>query len=436
MNHERYLEFLQRLDATPQATFHFGLEAMHAALEDLSLTKPAPFVVTIAGTNGKGTIGATLHAMCVGAGIRSAFLSSPHLVDFRERIRLDGQPIGVDALLAVGDPILTAWGNTSGASPRPLSYFELSMVMGFAAAAEADVEVLIVEVGLGGRLDAANALDADAAVFASIALDHTEFLGETLAAIAGEKAGIARAGHPAFMHRKNGGAKELGAALVARQAAIHVVDEGNTPTEMNHALAAQAFRHLMQQRRPATGARAIEAAIARGLSLVRWPGRQEILQHGAQRLWIDGAHNRESALALAQWLAKENAPRMPAIVSLSGGRSVEAIYGPMLPWVSAWYVCAPTFARATPADVLEEALLGYADNTAPVYRASSPAAALAMASMGQAPSDVCATSGAPSTPSNLLVFGSLYLVGEIYAACGYGGDRLPSILALPDSELS
>lgn len=436
MSHDRYLEFLQRLEATPQATFHFGLEAMHAALNDLGLSKPAPFVVTIAGTNGKGTIGATLHAMLLAAGIRSAFLSSPHLVDFRERIRLDGEPISVDTLLRIGTPILDAWGKTSGATPRHLSYFELCMVMGFAAAADAHVDVLVVEVGLGGRLDAANALDADAAVFASIALDHTEFLGDTLTAIAAEKAGIAREGKAAFMHRHNGGARELGAALVAKRADIYMVDEGTSPKAMNQALAAEAFRHIVRVQRPATGARQIEAAVERGIATVRWPGRQERLAHQGHQIWIDGAHNRESALALAQWLADEDAPTMPAVVALSGGRSVDDIYGPILPWVSAWYVCAPAFARATPADTIASALNAYGANTKPVYVAASAEDALAqaLAASGAATQrddrgNDRATATTRQEPRDVLVFGSLYLVGEIYAACGFGGDRLPSILA-------
>lgn len=411
MTQDPYLQLLARLEATPQAAFLFGLDAMRAAVEAEGLQRPARYVVIVAGTNGKGTVASTLHAMCVGAGLKTGIFTSPHLVDYRERIRINGEAISEEALVRIASPLVDRWGATSAAEPRPLSYFEMGALLALAAFQDACCDVAILEVGLGGRLDATNVIDADLAILTSISLDHTEYLGSTLAEIACEKAAVARPGRVAFVHDAHGGVQELREALTEIGAEVRVVESSSTaPAVTNGALASSGFAWIAD----AMGFDP-EPGLRWGVANVRWPGRQEQCSVEGRTLTIDGAHNPESVAALERWLRSLALAPQPAIVSLSGGRSVRESLWPVREFVTRWVVCAPDFARARPAHEVAAELRALEANEAhprPVDLYPSVAQAYdATRDLGDA-----------------LVFGSLYLVGEVYLSMGFGRAQVPSIL--------
>ena len=169
-----------------------GLTRVHAVLERLGLQPPAGRVVAVGGTNGKGTTITLLHDCLRAAGGNPGLFTSPHLVHYNERIRIADQPVTDGALVRAFERVEAARGSV------PLTYFEFGTLAALVSFAEAGCDTWLLEVGLGGRLDAVNALDADLALITTIGLDHQEWLGHSIEAIAGEKAGILRGGKLAF----------------------------------------------------------------------------------------------------------------------------------------------------------------------------------------------------------------------------------------------
>ena len=183
--------WLERIERLHPRTIELGLERVHAVASRLDLAAPGCRTVTVAGTNGKGTtaslIAASLHAAGHGVGL----YTSPHLYRYNERIRINGQTVTDDALCQAFEAVDAAREGVA------LTYFEFGTLAALWLFRRAGVQSQVLEVGLGGRLDAVNLVDADLAVITNIGLDHTDWLGETLEAIAAEKAGILRAGRPA-----------------------------------------------------------------------------------------------------------------------------------------------------------------------------------------------------------------------------------------------
>jgi dihydrofolate synthase / folylpolyglutamate synthase len=189
----RYPSALEYLFARTTGAFRFGLERTHALLSELGDPHLAFPVIHIAGTNGKGSSVATAEALLRGRGLRVARYTSPHLVDFRERIVVNGEPIAADEVVAFID----AW--TPAVERIGASFFEATTALAFDYFARARIDVALVETGLGGRLDATNVVQPVVAGVTSIGLDHTEYLGGTLQSIAREKAGIFKPGVPAVI---------------------------------------------------------------------------------------------------------------------------------------------------------------------------------------------------------------------------------------------
>ena len=193
-NLAQWLEYIQQLH--PQE-IDMGLDRLRQVADRLALGRPAPVVITITGTNGKGSHVAILDALFRELGYRCASYTSPHLLRFNERISLDGQPASDDAICEALSAVEAARQDTS------LSFFEFTTLAAFWLMVRQSLDVAILEVGLGGRLDAVNLIDADVAVISSIGLDHQEWLGDTRDAVAREKAGIFRAGKPAVCADRN-----------------------------------------------------------------------------------------------------------------------------------------------------------------------------------------------------------------------------------------
>jgi dihydrofolate synthase/folylpolyglutamate synthase len=392
----RYLEGL-----APQA-MRFGLHRVERALEALGHPERACPALHVAGTNGKGSTCAMASAALQAAGLRTGLYTSPHLTAFNERIRVDGRPIGDDELAEVVESLRRAcpWHDAGGPDER-LTYFEFATVLAFHYLARAGVAAAVIEVGLGGRLDATNVLRPAVTAVARIGLDHTQLLGDTIEAVAREKAGIFKPGVAAVVSAAQPpGALETLRAEAARVGApFEVAPAGwagplallGPHQQGNAGLAAAALRALRRSGLPID-----EAAIAHGLATASWPGRLERMG----RVLLDGAHNPDGAAALAA-----------ALAALHPGRPLEIVFGVladkdhrgMLAALATaarrLHLVAPSSTRARPAAEVagEAAALGVA---ADVHG-------------GLAEALDCALRADPSGP--VVVAGSLYLVGEARA---------------------
>jgi dihydrofolate synthase/folylpolyglutamate synthase len=359
-----------------------GLERMRNCLALLGDPHEELAVVHVAGTNGKGSTCAMLEAIAGAAGLRSGLYTSPHLVRLAERIRIGGEPISdaaLDrALRRVLDPAL----------PRA-TFFEAMTLCGFVAMREADVDVAIVEVGLGGRLDATNVVDAPlATAITSIGLDHTELLGTDLGGIAREKAAITRPGVPLVVGRVP---EEARAAIAEVEAAPRwIVGQGvgfepvslralgsgvevTTPLgtircpsvalggahQRDNAAVAIALAQLASRRLPALGT--VEA-MARGLAEVRWPGRLERVRKDGVEVVLDCAHNEEGARALAAALADLDPARTTLVFGAMADKAWPEMLGLLAPLASRRVYCEPPIAmagrRAAPLEALAAAHAG------------------------------------------------------------------------------
>ena len=330
----RYQDALDYLYARTTGTFKFGLERTVALLRDLGDPHASFPSLHVAGTNGKGSSVATAEALLRAKGLRVAKYTSPHLVDFRERIVIDGTPIPEDEVLDfVGryTPLVERLG---------ASFFEATTVMAFDYFARAQVDVAIIETGLGGRLDSTNVILPVAAGVTSIGLDHTEYLGSTLEQIAIEKAGIFKPGRPAVVgeldaHIRDvlgGEARRHGVSdvrFVADECVISdigVEDVGTsftlralgeerrllTPLAGRHQASNAAFTLLLLDTAGAPFATSLAHA-QRHLGSVRVPGR---FQH-VDSFIFDVAHNADGAAVLAQTLTSVDPPRpITAVLSV------------------------------------------------------------------------------------------------------------------------
>jgi dihydrofolate synthase/folylpolyglutamate synthase len=280
--------------------------------------------VHVAGTNGKGSVCALVERVLREAGHRTGLFTSPHLVDFRERIRVDGRWADEPWLERTLERIA---GLPEG---QGRTFFEVCTALAFETFADRGVEIAVVEVGLGGRLDCTNVITPEVSVITSIALDHTEILGDTLEKIAFEKGGIIKPGVPVVIGEMADGpraviagvARERGAPLVPIAARDPVAPPGeDTLGGVNRAIALATLAAL-----PARGIAVPPAAIARGLAAASWPGRLGQCPQ-EPRLWWDGAHNVCGFRHLVQlWTRSEARTRPPVVVlALSGDKDAPAI---------------------------------------------------------------------------------------------------------------
>lgn len=428
-----YGDLVAALYAQNQFAIKYDLESMRAALGALGIERIARRVVLVGGTNGKGSTCAELNALAMEAGLRVGLYTSPHLVDFRERIRLQSRPIAPERAARIGAPLLRRFSGQEvpAETPRPLSYFELATLLAFAAFAEEDLDLAIVEVGLGGRLDATNVLDPDVSVIASVSLDHQAYLGDTVEAIAAEKAAIARAGRPVVLHARSGGYDAIVREVARYAPALVLCDGGSSPSDWNRALARAAFRHAVQGLSvPAFGglgtavaAPEFEALATRASAACRWPGRQQVIRRGERTLLVDGAHNGASAIECRRWVERELArlagadpqaaapassaapPRVPVIIGVSGGRDPVPLARALAPIAQRFVAtCASSAPTAAPDEVAQSLRAAGLD----CVPAPDPSSALEL------------TRHAPVC----LVTGSLYLVGDTLRTIGFDAEDL------------
>ena len=423
--HDAALERLRRLHPM---LIDLSLGRMQRLLADLGRPeRRLPPVVHVAGTNGKGSTVAFMRAVAEAAGLRTHVFSSPHLVRFAERIRLAGRLIEEDALAE-----LLARVEAANAG-QPITFFEITAAAALTAFAETPADLCLVEVGLGGRHDATNVFDAPAlSVIAPVDYDHREYLGDTLQQIAGEKAGILKAGRPAVIGRQpeaalaviSAQAERLGAPLTVfgrdfdayalggrmvfqdQDGLLDLPPPGLFGVHQveNAGLAIAAVRALNEPRLD-------EAAIARGVQAVAWPARMQRLTAGplarnaARRgsdLWLDGGHNPHAARALA------DAARS---LRLRDGRPVTLIVGLLARKDAAGVFQALAFAEAR---VLTT---GFASELAaepePLAEEAAKAGVAAQPFADVTQALTAALTAEP--PPHVIICGSLHLAGEVLA---------------------
>ena len=341
----KFQHALERLYGLERRRGEFRVEDTARVLDALDRPHTRFRSVHVGGTNGKGSASALIERVLRAAGLRTGLMTSPHLVDFRERIRVAGRWLDEDELDARLDHIQGL------EAARGRTFFEIATVLGFDALARHGVEWGVVEVGLGGRLDATNVLDPEVAVIASVGLDHTEILGHDLATIAGEKAGIVKPGRtvvvgdvaPEAERVIAGVARERSAPLVlaaeritvtnvatdaagtrfsARVAPWGLLDVGlrlRGRHQVGNAVSALAALSTLAE----SGVPLPASAVREGLAAARWPGRLEPCPR-EPRLWWDGAHNADGAERLASAWRDDLRLEPPASVVFAVARDKDA----------------------------------------------------------------------------------------------------------------
>ena len=396
---------LDRFLALHPKLIDLSLDRLDALLEDLGRPeRRMPPAIHVAGTNGKGSTLAFLKAMLEAAGKTVHVYTSPHLVRFAERIQLRGETISYAALLAVLERVEAANGD------QPGTFFELTTATAFLAFAENEADYVLLETGLGGRLDATNILPAEAvqvSLISRIDVDHQHFLGDTIEAIAREKAGIFKPGVRAYFvpqvdavtavlldEARQRGTEALPVNPVSKNAKLGLAGDFQ---RTNAALASAAARYL--------GIDPLN--IGRGMRQAQWPARMQTIEAGAlwhaagegrHRLVVDGAHNANAGMAIAD--------------SLPANQPVYLVYG-LLETKDAQGFVAPLLPRVERALAVE---IPGAAATLTADAAAQAARAMGAAQVATAPSIQAALRTLRDAPPGLiLVCGSLYLAGAFLA---------------------
>ncbi len=413
------LERLQRLYPVLIDLSLGRLETLLARLDNPE--RRLPPVIHVAGTNGKGSTCAHLRAIAEAAGLVVHATTSPHLVDVTERFRVSGRLVAEDVLIETLERIERV---NDGA---PITVFEVLTACAFLLFAEHPADLAIVEVGLGGRHDATNLLPSPlACAIASLSMDHEAFLGDTLEAIAAEKAGIAKPGRPLVIGRQPEAALAVVAAEAARQGAPLWLRDRDWQIESDGTWLRYADRHgslelplpglpgphqvdnagLAVAALRAGGLVLPDAAFA-GIARTRWPARLQRLDGRLARvlpagweLWLDGGHNPGAGEALARTLADWADRPLHLLVGMKQGKHPAGFLAPLLPLATTlWAVSEPGQHLALPVEAVVAASGGRAR---PGPRVADALAALAL-----------------GPPGRVLICGSLYLAGEVLKADGW-----------------
>ena len=367
MNYPDSVHFLYAL-GNEIHTAKLGLERIAAVLAELDSPHQRLRFLHVAGTNGKGSTCAMLESGLRAAGRRTGLFTSPHLAEPTERIRIDGEPVSAERFAEAFDLVHAAVERllARGLIDLHTTYFETITAMALVIFAQELVDVVVLEVGLGGRLDATNVVTPELCVITPIDFDHEAYLGRSLEAIAGEKAGILKAGIPAVFSRQR---PEAAAVLDLRAAQLCIPVARTDAWKIRELeLDARGSRFLLcgelqlriecplagehQVENAATAALALtrrgvpESAIAAGIAQTRWPGRLERVSERPEII-LDGAHNPAGARALAAYIARfYRGRRVRLIYGAMRDKSIDEISGILFPLAEQVIVTAPRQARA------------------------------------------------------------------------------------------
>jgi len=392
-----YQEALAWLYGTQRFGIKLGLENVQRLLRELNVPGKDQRIIHVAGTNGKGSVCAMIDSICRAAGCRTGLFTSPHLITYRERIRVNGEMIAPNevarGLRAIRDLVGT-W------DPHP-TFFEITTALALDHFKRSGCELIVLETGLGGRLDATNALTPVVSVITPIGYDHEKWLGDTLEAIAGEKAGIIKAKVPVVSSPQEPAAEKVIRAraaecdapleFLATDVDSAVIDRrykvalaGNHQRQ-NAALAIAALR--------AAEIRTSDDAVQNGLANVEWPAR---FQRWDDRTIIDGAHNPAGAQVLAEtWREQFGAERATIILAVLREKNVAAICRALAPIAARFILPQIRSERALPPDEL--------------------AAITPLLPYSITPSLADALILARANPERILITGSLHFAGEALA---------------------
>ena len=356
-------DWLTYAETLSPKSIQLGLERIVGVAQKLGVTTFACPVITVAGTNGKGSCVAFLSSILQRSGYRVGAYTSPHLLTFHERIQINSVNVGDEDLLAAFATVEQARGSV------PLTYFELTTLVALILFQQASLDAVILEVGLGGRLDAVNCVESDLAIITTIAMDHMDWLGNTREAIAREKAGIFRPGKPAICGDIDPPdsiyevAEAIGAILFPLSHSDFLwerVPEGRVresgegiPLHLPLQNAATALMGLdcLQGRLPVT----LEA-IRSGLREAFLPGRFQRFSKPCQII-LDVAHNPAAAQLLAQRLQAELCSgKTLAVVSILADKDIPQTLAPLLPIVNNWYIAGLDIPRGASADTMGQHL--------------------------------------------------------------------------------
>ncbi len=393
-----------------------GLERVRAVAERMALRFDCP-VFTVAGTNGKGSTCAMLEAILQQAGFRTGVYTSPHLVRFEERCRIRGEAVDASELIAACARVEGARGDIA------LTYFEFTTLAILAVLARAGLDAVILEVGLGGRLDAVNLIDADCAIITSVDIDHAELLGDTREQIGFEKAGILRTGRPAIVSdpmppqsvidraqaigadlwlagrdfNYSGDKQQWAWAGRGRRYAGLAYPALRGANQLLNAAGVLAALEAMRARLPVTA-----QAVRLGLALVELPGRFQVVP-GQPALVLDVAHNPHSVAALALNLdAMGFFPTTHAVFGAMADKDLAAMLTRMDPVIDRWYFTDLPLPRAASGAALQAAWQAVSRRR--------DAAAQAFAT----PQQALQAAAASATPADrIVVFGSFHTVGGV-----------------------
>jgi dihydrofolate synthase / folylpolyglutamate synthase len=425
-------EWLALQESVHPKTIDMGLARVSAVARALGVDKPSCPVITVAGTNGKGSTVVHLDGLLRAGGASTGMFTSPHFVRYNERIRVNGTDVGDDEIVEAFERIERARGSTT------LTFFEFNALAALLVFAERKVDVAVLEVGLGGRLDAVNLVDADVAIVCSVGFDHRDYLGDTLDLIGAEKAGIFRAGRPAVLGTDDMPASVYGAIrtlnarpVIAGKDFTWQVDDdarwsykglahGSSGLRLSlHDLPPSALAGSIQYRNASTALAAIESlesmsdlelserTVSEALRGVRLAGRFQVAQvpvdGGAVEWILDIAHNEPAAAIFAGHVRERPMPaprtgRTYAVVGILGDKDAKSIARFLEPLVDHWILCALPGPRGTSAEQLAERL-----QLAP--------AKTTLASSVEAGCEVARSSTAAG--DRVLVFGSFYTVGPV-----------------------
>ncbi|PJK00719.1 bifunctional tetrahydrofolate synthase/dihydrofolate synthase [Lysobacteraceae bacterium NML91-0213] len=414
-------EWLEYIERQHPRSIELGLDRVRAVAARMGLVAPARQVITVGGTNGKGSTVAFIEAMARAAGWRVGAYTSPHLLRYNERVRIDGDEVDDAALVSAFAAVEAARGDVA------LTYFEFGTLAALQLFAAAGLDLAVLEVGLGGRLDAVNLVDADVAVITTVDLDHQDWLGNDREAIGAEKAGIARAWKPLVLGETRppssviGHAYRVGASAIVHGSDFFVdpVDAGHWRwRELNFALELPRPRLAgdVQLRNAAVAIAALralpdglpEAAFGEGVAAARIDGRlQRFEPRSGIEVLVDVAHNPQAARTLAAELAaRPVAGRTRAVYAALADKDSAGVVAALAHVIDEWRVAGLTGPRALDADAFARRLHGTAAEHA--LRSVTVGDALGAALAAAGPGD------------RIVVFGSFHTAAEALVALGQG----------------
>jgi len=405
--------WLRRIEHPAPDRIQLGLERVAAVYARMARPRPARQVITIAGTNGKGSTAAFIEAITRAAGWRVGVYTSPHLMRYHERVRIDGVEATDALLVAAFQAVEAARGDT------PLTYFETGTLAALWAFAREPLDLAVLEVGLGGRLDAVNVIDPDVAVITTVDLDHQDWLGADLDSIGHEKAGIARANVPLIVGDDDPPSSVLGHAYTIGAVAIRAGSDflfaaegdGWSWREPGYTLRLPlpALPAPVQMRNAAVAVAAVRAlkrsisksAYATGIASAVLPGRLQYVNCHGIEVRIDIGHNPQAAAALAAWLERRRGGgKVHAVYAALADKAAAEVVHALRAQVRHWHLAGSLAAgaRGQSAEALLTRLTATCAAHAPCY--PDVAGALDAALSAAVPGDL------------VLVFGSVHAAAE------------------------